>query len=232
VGAPRQDWIEVAGGCGWMGGGPRREENPRHRVRISDFRLARTPVIRAAYQAFLDATGREAPPSWDDPAFAHPRLPAVAPSWDDAVAYCAWVSELWGCGVRLPTEAEWEWAARAGRAVLYPWGDAPPESLPDYERRWLEGPEPVDAYPSLHPLGFLGLGENVHEWCADWYDPDYYKISPRDNPQGPPPTDRKSARGGSWRHDIKFSRCAARSSLAPHKRFADFGFRLAESPSL
>ena len=102
---PEQDWIEIAGGSGWMGGGPRREENPRHRVSLSPYRLARTPVTRAEYQAFLDDTRHEPPPSWDDPALAHPRMPATAPSWDDAVAYCAWISELWSCEARFSNRA-------------------------------------------------------------------------------------------------------------------------------
>ena len=225
--SPETDWIEVPGGLGWMGGGPRREENPRHRVSLSPFRLARTPVTRADYEAFLGATGHQPPPSWDEPAFSHPRMPVVAPSWHDAVAYCRWVSELWGEAARLPTEAEWEWAAKAEREVLYPWGDDPPEALPDYDRRWLEGPEPVDAYPSLHPWGFLGLGENVHEWCSDWYDREYYARSPVEDPAGPEEGRRRSSRGGAWRHAIKVSRCAARSSIPPDKQYDDYGFRLA-----
>ncbi len=229
MGAPRQEWIEIAGGSGWMGGGPRREENPRHRVRVSPFLLARAPVTRAEYAVFLDRTGHDPPPFWDEPAFAHPRMPVVAPSWDDAMRYCDWISEVWGREVRLPTEAEWEWAARAERDVLHPWGDSPPETLPDYERRWLEGPEPVDAYRSLHPWGFLGLGENVHEWCSDWYDRDYYAVSPVDDPRGPEEGRRRSSRGGAWRHAIKVSRCAARSSIPPHMKYADYGFRLAAS---
>lgn len=224
---PIPDWIEVPGGSGWMGGGPRDEENPRHRVRISPFRLARTQTTRSDYQSFLDATGHEAPDSWSEPAFGHPRAPAVAVSWDDAMAYCAWISEIWLEIVRLPSEAEWEWAARANREVVYPWGDDPPEKVPDYERRWLEGPEPVDAYPSRHPWGFFGLGENVHEWCADWYDSGYYEESPVDDPRGPEEGRRRSSRGGAWRHAVRVSRCAARSSIPPHMRYTDYGFRLA-----
>jgi formylglycine-generating enzyme required for sulfatase activity len=221
------DWVEIPGGRFLMGGGPRDNENPRHEVRVSPYLLARAQVTRAEYQAFLDATGREAPPFWSETPFSHPRMPAVGPSWDDAVAFCAWAGERLGLAVRLPTEAEWEHAARAGRDVLYPWGDDPPESLPDYGRRWSEGPEPVDAYPSLHPLGLLGLGENVHEWCADWYDARYYEVSPVDDPPGPPGGTRRSSRGGSWRHQIKVSRCAARSAIPPHMRYSDYGFRLA-----
>jgi formylglycine-generating enzyme required for sulfatase activity len=154
-------------------------------------------------------------------------MPAVAISWFDADVYCDWLSELRGEGVRLPSEAEWEWAALAGRDVVYPWGDDAPETLPNYEQRWLEGPEPVDAYPSRHPWGFLGLGENVHEWCSDWYDRDYYEISPVKDPRGPEEGRRRSSRGGAWRHSIKVSRCAARSSIPPHMQYTDYGFRLA-----
>jgi formylglycine-generating enzyme required for sulfatase activity len=226
--ADRPEWIDVPGGGFQMGGGPRDNENPRHRVWVDPFRLALTPVTRSAYQLFLDANGRPAPPFWDEGAFAHPRMPAAGPSWDDAAAYCRWASERFGEIVRLPTEAEWERAARGGREdVLYPWGDDPPESLPDYERRWREGPEPVDAYPSLHPWGFLGLGENVHEWCSDWYDPRYYEVSPERNPPGAAAGKRRSSRGGAWRHEVKVSRCAARSAIPPSMRYSDYGFRVA-----
>src|SRR5215216_1208999 len=80
------EWINVPGGRFWMGGGPRDNENPRHEVRVAAFRLARTPVTRQEYQAFLDAAGRPAPPFWGEPAFGHARMPAVGPSWEDAVA--------------------------------------------------------------------------------------------------------------------------------------------------
>jgi formylglycine-generating enzyme required for sulfatase activity len=196
-------------------------------VRLRPFRLARAPVTRADYQRFLDATRHPAPPFWDEPAFAHPRMPAVGPSWEDAMAFCAWARARLGTRVRLPTEAEWECAARAGREVLYPWGDEPPESLPEYSTRWREGPEPIDAYPSRHPWGFLGLGENVHEWCSDWFDPAYYLVSPVDDPRGPAAGTRRSSRGGSWRHQVKVSRCAARSAIPPAMRYSDYGFRLA-----
>lgn len=221
------EWIEMPGGSFWMGGGPREDENPRHEVRVSPFRLARAPVTREEYQLFLDTTGHPAPPFWSEQAFSHPRMPAVGPSWEDAAAFCAWTSPRLGEPVRLPSEAEWEHAAKAGREVLYPWGDEPPESLPDYGRRWAAGPEPVDAYPSLHPLGFLGLGENVHEWCSDWYSAGYYRASPAADPRGPESGVRRASRGGAWRHRVKGCRCAARSAIPPGFRYNDYGFRLA-----
>jgi formylglycine-generating enzyme required for sulfatase activity len=223
------EWIEVPAGAFFMGGGPRAEENPSHVVTVSAFRLARAPVTRAEYQRFLDKTGHDAPPFWGEARFAAARLPAVGPSWDDAMAYCRFYAEITGAEVGLPTEAEWERAAKADRDVAYPWGDAGPEAIPGYERRWLGGPEPVDLYPSPHPWGFLGLGENVHEWCADWYDADYYQVSPAADPRGPESGKRRASRGGSWRHDIRVTRCAARSSIPPHLRYADYGFRLRAS---
>src|SRR5258708_753023 len=114
-------WVRVPGGAFSMGGGPRDNENPRHPVRVRPFLLAREPVTRQEYQRFLAATGHAPPPFWDDPAFSHPRMPAVGPSWEDAVAFCSWTAARLGLAVRLPTEAEWEHAAKAGREVLYPW---------------------------------------------------------------------------------------------------------------
>jgi formylglycine-generating enzyme required for sulfatase activity len=220
------EWIAIEPGWFLMGGGPRDDEQPRHCVFVPAFRLARAPVTREEYEGFLRETGHEQPPFWGEPAYSSPRAPAVGPSFDDAMAYCAFWSELTGEEVGLPSEAEWERAALADRAVLYPWGDEPPESLPDYDRRWLHGPEAVDAHPSRHPWGFLGLGENVHEWCCDWYDANYYAASPEHDPRGPSTGQRRASRGGSWRHAIKVSRCAARSSLGPGRRYADYGFRL------
>ena len=227
---PAYHWIDVPGSSLWMGGGPRSEENPRHRVTIGAYRLGRTPVTRSLYQTFLDATGHESAPFWAEEPFSHPDAPAVGASWEDAVAFCRWYSVETAQDVGLPTEAEWECAAKASREVIYPWGDDEPESIPDYGRRWVDGPEPVDAYPSRHPWGLLGLGENVHEWCADWYDRDYYQVSPATDPTGPESGRRRSSRGGAWRHAVKVSRCAARSSIPPHFRYADYGFRL-RSPS-
>ena len=224
------DWILVPTRTFGMGGGERREENPRHTVRVDAFRLARTQVTRLEYQAFLDDAGHESPEFWDQPEFGHSRMPAVGPSWNDAVAYCGWLSTRIGEIVRLPTEAEWESAARWGREVLYPHGNSAPETLADYATRWQDGPEPVDLYPSRHPAGFFGLGENVHEWCSDWFDARYYEVSCEHNPRGPERGRRRSSRGGSWRHAVKVSRCVARSSIPPSFRYSDYGFRVASDP--
>jgi sulfatase modifying factor 1 len=205
----------------------RDDEKPVHRIWVDSFEMAAFQVTREEYARFLAAAARPAPPFWIDPAFQHPRQPVVGPSWFDAAAFCESLSLASGRRYRLPTEAEWEWASRGGvEGALYPWGDAPPETLPDYATRWVTGPEPVGMY-AANGYGLSNMGDNVHEWCADWYDARYYDVSPERNPQGPASGVRRASRGGSWRHHIKVSRCAGRSSIPPEFHYADYGFRVA-----
>jgi formylglycine-generating enzyme required for sulfatase activity len=100
--------------------------------------------------------------------------------------------------------------------------------VPDYDKRWKLGPEPVGLY-AANDYGLYNLGDNVHEWCADWYDDGYYARSPERNPLGPKSGTRRASRGGSWRHHIKVTRTAARSSIPPEFQYADYGFRIARS---
>jgi formylglycine-generating enzyme len=215
--------------AGWFSMGSetgRSEESPVHRVWLNSFSIATTQVTVDEYARFLHATGRVQPPCWGDANFSHPRQPVVAVSWFDAAAYCDWLSTMTGSHYRLPTEAEWERAARAGAdGLLFPWGNDPPESRPGYHNRWKTGPEPV-GQSQPNACGLFDICENVHEWCSDWYAADYYAVSPDRNPQGPDEGKRKSSRGGSWRHQIKISRCAARSSIPPEFKYADYGFRI------
>ena len=204
-------------------------ERPIHRVWIDSFFLAATQVTNREYAQFLAATGALPPPSWHDPNFNNPDQPVVAVSWSEAMKYCEWLSAGAGRTYRLPTEAEWERAARGGvEGKLFPWGDGPPQSQPGYVNRWKTGPEPV-ARQSPNAFGLYEICENVHEWCSDWFKADYYAISPERNPQGPESGQRRASRGGSWRHHIKISRCAARSSIPPEFQYADYGFRIASN---
>jgi formylglycine-generating enzyme len=220
--------IHIPAGWFLMGSTAGQEcERPIHRVWVDAFLLAATQVTNAEYARFLSENGGPPPPFWRDPNFNHPQQPVTGVSWFEAVKYCEWLSSQTGRTFRLPTEAEWECAARSDREQKqFPWGDAPPQSLPDYSTRWQTGPEPVARY-APNAFGLYDICDNVHEWCSDWYDPNYYAASPERNPHGPEPTERKSSRGGSWRHHIKVARCSARSSIPPEFQYADYGFRVA-----
>jgi formylglycine-generating enzyme required for sulfatase activity len=207
----------------------RDDEKPAHRVWVDAFELAAFQTTNAGYARFLEDTRHPPPSLWDDPNFANPQQPVVAVSWFDAVAYCDWLSRAHGKKYRIPTEAEWERAARGGaEGETFSWGNCAPKELPDYANRWKSGPEPVGMY-APNPFGLYNVGDNVHEWCADWYDAAYYGVSPERNPQGPLSSSRRASRGGSWRHHIKVTRTAARSSIPPELEYADYGFRVAAS---
>jgi formylglycine-generating enzyme required for sulfatase activity len=202
-------------------------ERPVHRVWLDEFALGECQVTHEEYAHFLAATGHPQPPHWNDPDFSHPEQPVIGVSWYDAMAYCAWLSSETARPFRLPTEAEWERAARGGiEQNEYPWGNSGPESLSNYSARWKTGPEPVGK-AERNGYELCDIGANVHEWCADWFSADYYGASPARNPQGPEQGTRRASRGGSWRHYTKVSRCAARSSIPPEFQYADYGFRVA-----
>lgn len=206
------------------------EERPVHRVWVDAFEMAAYQVRNRDYAKFLEVTGHPAPKHWTDPDFNHPDQPVVAVNWFEAFKYCDWLGTLDGRRYRLPTEAEWERAARGGReGLLYVWGNELPINWPEYVERWsgeVKGPLPV-GHGSPNAFGLFDIGENVHEWCADWFAKDYYARSPTGNPTGPEDGERRASRGGSWRHQIKVSRCAARSSIPPTLEYADYGFRVA-----
>lgn len=195
----------------------RPDESPVHRVWIDAFEMGVCQVTNTEYAAFANATGHAPPPA----PFNDPEQPVVGVSWFEAVAYCDWLSSVSGRRGRLPTEAEWECAARGGaEGMHYPWGDEWPLQ-DDAAAPRAVGRRAPNAY------GLYDICENVHEWCSDWYAPDYYGVSPERNPRGPESGSRRASRGGSWRHQLPFSRCAARSSLPPEFRYADYGFRVA-----
>lgn len=172
------------------------------------------PVTNREYAAFLEARGGSPPPWWSDPNFSAALQPVVGVTWNEAMAFCAWLGEVEGGRWRLPTEAEWEFAASGG--LLAPrtaWGETiPPGEIPEgpLAGPWEAGRGTPNAY------GIFDMGTIVHEWCAGWREPEV-------NPTGPR---RRASRGGSWRHRIRWSSPSAKSSLPPDYRYSDYGFRV------
>ena len=220
--------VLIPGGTFTMGRDDRRkDEAPAHRVSIPAFAAATSPVTNEEYARFVAATGHAPPRFFDDGRFNAPAQPVVGVSWDDALAYCAWLSDHAGRRYRLPTEAEREFAALGGLAgVDWPWETVPggrhplEQVIASADRPHPPGPACANGY------GLRCMAESVHEWCSDWYDPAYYAWSPVESPAGPARGTRKASRGGSWRHSVKFTRITARASLAPDRRYNDFGFRV------
>jgi sulfatase modifying factor 1 len=196
---------------------------------VSAFRIGRTPVTNRQYAPFLTTSRTPAPGWWDDPAFRAPDQPVVGVSWDEAEAYCRWLSEIAGGVWRLPTEAEWELAMSGGlSAPATAWGDmVPAGEIPEGP---IAGPWEVGR-GTPNAFGVLDPGTMVHEWCLDRREP-----SQSHEPGGsagslPGGLTRRASRGGSWGHRVRWSAPSARSSLPPVFRYSDYGFRvLREGP--
>ena len=188
--------VFIKGGSFEMGdtfGDGKRNELPVHKVIVSDFYLSKTEVTVAEFQSFCNSTGRAMP---RQPAWNYEDHPVVSVSWHDANAYCKWI------GAKLPTEAEWEYAARnGGEKVKYPNGN----KLTNNDANFI-GVSGIDQWTKTSPvasfapnkLGIYDMAGNVSEWCADWYDEDYYRRSPKNDPTGPSVGRERVLRGGSW----------------------------------
>ena len=201
------------------------DEQPVHEVEVRPLRVGRTPVSNLEYAWFL-ASGRvPEPPWWKDPAFWDPGQPVVGVTWFEAAAYCHWLCETLGGAWRLPTEAEWEHAARGGlESAPTSWGKSVP--LGEVPEPPLSGPWPVGR-GTANNWGLLDPGTVVHEWCHDWYAPDAYRTTRRYDPRGPDVGEKRVSRGASWRQNARDVAPSARGGLLPHSRAADFGFRVA-----
>lgn len=196
---------------------------PARFVHVGGFLMMAVPVSRRLYHVWLEENPGCAPPFWNEPRYAHPEQPAVGVSWHDAVAFADWASDACGVTLRLPTEAEREWAASGGVVDhVYPWGNQPRETP---KGPLGDGPPLLGSTPP-NAFGLFHMADGVHEWCLDGYARDAYRNASCDNPLGPSDGARRVARGGSWRHQVPVTPFRARSSLPPDHRYADFGFRL------
>ena len=202
------------------------DEKPPHPVYLDAFWIDRTEVTKAQYQRCVEAGVCAAPSCSGTGKGDHP---VVCVRWQDASKYCAWA------GRRLPTEAEWEKAARGTDGGKYPWGnDAPDCNRANYlgkDGGCVGATTAVDSHPSgASAYGALDMAGNVWEWVADWYNEKYYANSPAKNPQGPDTGDGRVLRGGSWLGDQRNVRAAVRNWYFPDAGDDRFGFRCARSP--
>lgn len=195
------------------------DERPVHTVHIESFQIDRYEVSQIAIEDWLVKQGRKTQADIRDAT-----LPATHVSWQDASAFCA------TRGARLPTEAEWEYAARGNTQRMFPWGNHPPSST---RARFAERtPLPIQTkLQGATPEGVEHMGGNVAEWVQDWWDPTYYGISPAQNPQGPQTGDFRVVRGGSWNQSADELRASARSYHNPLKGSGHIGFRCAQDGS-
>jgi formylglycine-generating enzyme len=199
---------------------------PVHTVYLDAFYIDVYEVTNAQYKKFMDATGYKAPSYWNDPNYNATNNPVVGVSWDDAKAYADWAWK------RLPTEAEWEKAARGGLVgKRYPWGDNITHDDANYS-----GTGGKDVWTYTSPVGSFApngyglydMAGNVWEWCADWYDSNYYANSQKSNPTGPASGPYRVLRGGSWGGNNGYDlRAAFRYYNAPTYLYSYYGFRCA-----
>lgn len=240
---PSSEWILVPAGEFEMGaeGDPADpDEAPKHKVTLDAFYIGKYEVTNRRYQAFVKATDHRVPENEEDAKYnmwkgqavldGASELPVIHVSWDDAAAYCKWA------GGRLPTEAEWEKAARGTDGRTYPWGNDPVTgNRSNYGIEGVtfwEGPSTLakkDQYDfGKSPYGAYEMAGNVWEWVQDWYDEGYYKSSPGKNPKGPSEGQARVIRGGSWREKPDKLRSTNRGKQNPEDRRLYIGIRCAK----
>jgi formylglycine-generating enzyme required for sulfatase activity len=233
---------DVAGGCD-------SDEKPAHEVTLAAFKMAKTEVTVAQFRAFVGATSYKTTAeekgscwSWADgwkevKGISWRKLgfeqgddhPVACVSWDDTQAYLKWLNTETGKAYRLPSEAEWEYAARGGKQGAYSWGNAIGQGKANCDNSScgdkFEYTAPVGSF-AANGYGLNDMQGNVWEWCQDWYGSDYYASSPASNPQGAGSGANRVLRGGSWNDVAQSVRSANRDYITPGDRYDDIGFRL------
>jgi formylglycine-generating enzyme required for sulfatase activity len=201
-------------------------EVPQHTVYLDAYWISRTQVTNAMYTRCVEAgvcqfsASDKTNPRYKDPAFAN--HPVVYIAWQAAEDYCEWT------GGRLPTEAEWEKAARGTQGQKYAWGDAAPNADTVNTNNTIGDTTEAGQYPQgASPYGVLDMGGNVREWVWDWYDPYYYQYSPSSNPAGPISGEKKVLKGSSYSDSYRFARPANRLAHDPTSPGINRGFRCA-----
>lgn len=226
------EWVTVPSGEFWMGDDRGEEdEQPAHRLFVAEFHIARTPVTNAQYALYVQASGIAPPLHWEgeQPPPDIQTHPVVSVSWEDACRYCQWLSAVTGKSIRLPTEAEWEKAARGNADKRsYPWGEDFEAARCNCLELGKGGTSSVGLFPAgASPYGCLDMAGNVWEWVEDWYDVSFYQEGASRNLKGPSSGEYKVMRGGSWMNDLSIVRLTNRSRYTPDLRNDCVGFRCA-----
>lgn len=226
--------VRIPAGGFEMGGG-RNRDNPKHIVHLDTYYIGVVAVTNRQYKVFVDETGHRPPdkatwgaPIWKGKSYPleYADHPVVCVSWDDAAAYSNWA------GLNLPTEAQWEKAARGPLGLIYPWGNELDESkCRNNSNKGSGTTSPVYEYSTgASGYGTYNQSGNVWEWCSDCYGSDYYDISPQTNPRGPSLGSYRVVRGGSWDDIADWCRSAYRSDYNPSCRDGNLGFRCVLAP--
>ncbi len=218
------------------------DERPLHKVYLDGYWMGKTEVTVGQYKTFISETGHRFLPGSVYKYSPGDNHPAIGVSWDDANSYCKWLSKKTGLRFKLPTEAQWEKAARGTDRRKYPWGNHEPyyrdkwyanyathDSLGKRGKDGFQFTAPVDSYPQgASPYGILNMAGNVWEWCNDWYGSDYYKESTYINPMGPTAGPNRVVRGGGWNFYAENIRCTNRFDFEPSYLNRPVGFRLCQ----
>jgi serine/threonine-protein kinase len=212
-----KDMVLFAGGTFLMGSNASREEAPEEEVHVAPFWMDRAPVTVGQYAKYVKETGAQPPKFWGDPDFDGDDQPVIGVSWQDALAYAHWA------GKSLPTEAQWEFAARGQENRRYPWGNYPP----DRNRCNFDGNLGLPTFTQMHeegatPEGLLDMAGNVYEWTLDPYAPyQYFRRDPKSAEKAP----KRTARGGSWESHAEELTCTFRRGFFPDTQLKSLGFR-------
>lgn len=222
----KPELIAVASGTFTMGSiGKEDDEQPKHVVSLSAYQIGKYPITVGQYRYFCQQTGKEMPAT---PYWGWQELhPVVNVSYTDAIAYCDWLGQVYGGQWRLPTEAEWEYAARGGsnsQGYLYSGGN-------EMEKLgWLvlntEAQTQAVGHKAANELGIYDMSGNAWEWCQDWYAETYYANSPQHDPQGANSGSYKVQRGGSWSNTAEDCRVTYRGYASPEDQVENYGFRV------
>ena len=211
-------WVDVPKGEFQMGdnfndGVGNLDERPVHTVYLDDYKISKFEVTFQQYDTYCESENQKKP---DDKGWGRGDRPVIYISWYEAKAFCDWLSLKTGKNICLPTEAQWEKAARGTDQRKFPWGNTDPNcDIANYST-CVDRTMPVGSYPrGVSPYGAYDMAGNVYEWCFDWFDEGYYAISPKNNPTGPSTGELRVCRGSSYLTYIDQLRCCNRTAVLP-----------------